>query len=869
MLRLRTLGGLSIENAAATSGLTAHRRPLAVLALLAAEGRKGLSRDKIVALLWPDSDSERGRNSLSQVISLLRRELAAGDVVLGTTELRVNTDVLASDVIEFEQRIAAHDLEAAIALYTGPFLDGVFLRNTPDFERWVDKERSRLHHVQEDALEQLATRAAAVGDHAGAVRFWRQRVSMTPSDSRAAFKLMESLVALGDPAGALEHYRVHHSLLRDDLGLEPDSTLAEFAASVRGMSRSTLAPTDAPPNIVAAAGLSGAAAGPISELRTSNAAPRRRAPWITGAVVVATLATVAVGWRAMRSKEESASRVSHLTHLLADSTTLHSSGAALSPDGRTIVYAAVHEGPTPSPTRLYALRLGEVQARMLEKTDGASYPFFSPDGASVGFTVGDAIKTISLEDGGIKSIATRLGLGGNGVADASWSDDGYILIGANMNKQTIGIRRVSVKDGSVEVLSHPDHSRGERAHYAPQRLPGTATFIYTVTISSARGATYRVVAQEPGGAPRDLIEGAILARYIDGGWLVYQIASDLFVSRFDVRTLALSGRMRLVEGVHFWLRGRAWAVNADILVYQPRVDTRGTLVRVSRDGTRDTLSAPPDNYEGLNLSPSGDRIALLVRDGTQTDAWTYDLHSSVRAKVSSDGITGTPIIWTPDGKRLTFRRRSITGLDVYSRAADGTDGPELLFGNGNPVWPAAWTRDMRTLVVMQHDTVTNGGDLWTLDVASTTLRPLVRSPASEFGGRLSPDGRWLAYFSDGSGRYELFVTPFPDAGRRWQVSRNGASEAVWSRDGRELFFRNGKEFLVAAVRPGANFDSDPPRVLFEGNFEGGHGPGVNNYDVSPDGRYFLIIEVPPPRAAGLNVFQGWRSQGIEHIARNR
>jgi DNA-binding SARP family transcriptional activator len=107
-----------------------------VLALLAAEGRRGLSRDKIVALLWPESDSERGRNSLSQVISLLRRELAADDVLLGTTELRVNTDVLACDVIEFEERIGADDLEAATALYTGPFLDGVFLRNTPDFERW-------------------------------------------------------------------------------------------------------------------------------------------------------------------------------------------------------------------------------------------------------------------------------------------------------------------------------------------------------------------------------------------------------------------------------------------------------------------------------------------------------------------------------------------------------------------------------------------------------------------------------------------------------------------------------------------------------------------------------------------------------------
>jgi DNA-binding SARP family transcriptional activator len=145
------LGGLSIESTSSIGGLTANRRPLALLALLAVNGGRGLSRDRIIALLWPESDAERGRNSLSQVMSLLRRELAADDILLGTAELRLNTDVLACDVLEFEQRLAADDLEAATRLYTGPFLDGAFLKNTPEFERWVDHERSRLQHVQAEA----------------------------------------------------------------------------------------------------------------------------------------------------------------------------------------------------------------------------------------------------------------------------------------------------------------------------------------------------------------------------------------------------------------------------------------------------------------------------------------------------------------------------------------------------------------------------------------------------------------------------------------------------------------------------------------------------------------------------------------------
>ena len=864
MLRLRTFGGLSIENADAAGGLTAYRRPLALLALLAVNGSRGLSRDKIVALLWPESDSERGRNSLSQAISLLRRELEADDIVFGAAEVRLNTAVITSDVIEFEERIAANDLETAIGLYEGPFLDGVFLKNTPDFERWVDQERSRLHHLQSDALERLATRAATNGDHASAVRFRRQRAGLTPSDSRAAYKLMESLVALGDPAGALEHYRVHQLVLRDDLDLEPDATLAEFAAAIRrGMTRSTVGFNEASPSPVAFA-LQGAPAVPdrveLVETRALNASRARRAVWNARAVIVAMLATAALVWQSVRGREGLVSYPPlDLTHLLPDSTTLHS--AAISPDGRTIVYAAAHDPATPNSSRLYLLRLGESQARLLENTEGAAYPFFSPDGASVGFTVREAMNRIALADGVITPIVTKMGVGGNGRSDASWSEDGNILFGSNIDKQIHGIRRVPARGGTVEMLSRPEGSRGERSHFAPQQLPGTNTFIYTVRSVDARGVRYQIVAQGfGGGVPRVLVEGANLARYIDGGWLAYQIGEELFVSRFDVNTLELSEPRRVAE-VYPRLGGRSWAANARVLVYEPKVETRRTLVRVARDGRRDTLSVRADYYNGLDLSPSGDRVATVVENGLLADVWTFDLNKSLWTKISSDGITGGPPKFSPDGQRLTLRRRTATGLDLYTRAADGSDTAALLFSNGGVLWPADWTPDMRTLVVMQHDTVSNGGDLWTLDTASKTLRPLVRSDKQDFGGRLSPDGRWLAYFSDYSGRYELYVKSFPDGDKRWQVSQDGGHEAVWSRNGRELFFRNGKKLLVAAIRPGLTFEWDPPRVLFEGDFYTGGGPGNEHYDVTPDGNHFLMFAVPPPGPPGLNVFQGWLTLG--------
>jgi len=236
--RLRTFGGLSIDSAHPLAGAATQRRPLAFLALLAIAGSRGITRDRAIALLWPESDAEHAQNSLSQVLSAVRRELA-DQVVTAAPVLRLNPDVIASDVAEFQERLDNRDLEGAVALYAGPFPDGFFIRNAPEFEHWVDQERSRLHHLQADALEHLARAAIEHTDHAAAVRWCRQRASLTPTDSSATRELMEALVAAGDLAGALEHFRIHQSLMRAELELEPDPALSEFALTLRADPRAT------------------------------------------------------------------------------------------------------------------------------------------------------------------------------------------------------------------------------------------------------------------------------------------------------------------------------------------------------------------------------------------------------------------------------------------------------------------------------------------------------------------------------------------------------------------------------------------------------------------------------------------------------
>jgi DNA-binding SARP family transcriptional activator/Tfp pilus assembly protein PilF len=228
MFRLKTLGGALLEGPdGPLTGAASQRRRLAVLALLAASGG-GLSRDRLVAMLWPDSDEERARHALAQLLYALRRELG-GEVVTGSaTALRLNPELLTSDVQEFEQALSLDDPRRAAGLYDGPFLDGFFLNGCPEFERWVEEVRARLAGRAQQTLEKLAQRTAAAGDAAGAVQVWQRLAALAPFDSRVALALMKAMAAAGDRAGAVRHARLHKTLLQSELDALPDPAIAAY-----------------------------------------------------------------------------------------------------------------------------------------------------------------------------------------------------------------------------------------------------------------------------------------------------------------------------------------------------------------------------------------------------------------------------------------------------------------------------------------------------------------------------------------------------------------------------------------------------------------------------------------------------------------
>lgn len=225
-LRLLTLGGLTLSTGSETlTGVTTRRRRLALLALLALARDRGVSRDKVVAYFWPESDAEHARHGLNQLLYFQRHHLGDSGLILGKKTLRLNPSLISTDLWEFEDALANGAGETAVRLYAGPFLDGFFLKEAPEFERWAEDQRRRLEKLCGGAIAALARAAAAVGDRHLALSWWRRAAALDRFDAEAARQVVEASLAVGDRAGALRHVHDHATLLRTELGVDPDPQL--------------------------------------------------------------------------------------------------------------------------------------------------------------------------------------------------------------------------------------------------------------------------------------------------------------------------------------------------------------------------------------------------------------------------------------------------------------------------------------------------------------------------------------------------------------------------------------------------------------------------------------------------------------------
>jgi len=521
---------------------------------------------------------------------------------------------------------------------------------------------------------------------------------------------------------------------------------------------------------------------------------------------------------------------------------------AVSPDGTMVAYVAVSAGEAP---RLVLRKLSAASEQIIGDAIDVRDPFFSPDGRWIGFFSGDTMRKVSIADGRSQVVCdARRG------ASASWGD-GVIVFGEEGDLTTNGIRRVSDRGGPVEEISTPDRSTGERSHQSPQILPDGRSVIYTVRAQQGNRIVYRVVVQTRGGRPRVLLDDASYGRYVGNSILVYQRERFLLATRLDLGTLTASGPGVVLFDDIAPSNRPLWSAGGGVLVYRPRNENL-RFVWVTRDGAEVSLPSPPKAYIGPSLSPHGDRIAVQINEEGKRDVWLFDIERQSLTKFTFDGSSEYPM-WTPDGARVGMARRRGDTSELYWQAPDGSGLRELFHGEFRS-WIGSISPDMRRLIFMQEHPITHS-DLWSVDLGSALApRPLVQTRAREYGGRISPDGRWVAYFSDelSPNQFDLYVTGVTPGAPRYRVSTGGAREAVWARDGSELFYRNGAQMLAVAVGAGRTWAAGRPTVLFEGGYLSVGGPGIVNYDVSPDGRRFLMLKaVDLDRTPSLTVIQGF------------
>jgi Tol biopolymer transport system component/DNA-binding winged helix-turn-helix (wHTH) protein len=633
-------------------------------------------------------------------------------------------------------------------------------------------------------------------------------------------------------------------LLRKALGEDPG-----FIETVPRRGYRFIAPVDSPPRPVrieiekvAAAPATAKSGASMKVIRA-----RRRGALLWGIALLLLVAAIAsfATWNLRRSP--SPQPVSRFTITLPPGQQFAGLDTgvalALSPDGTHLAYAALL-GDT---QQLYLRALDSLESKPIPETEGATNPFFSPDGQWVGFFAGGKMKKVSVSGGAVLILGNAPQPSG-----ASWGSQGRI---AFASAGVEALQRVADEGGTPLPLTR--FQTGEISHRWPDFLPGGEAVLFTVVKGNNWSNEQIAVLSLGTGERRTVINGGTYPRYAPSGHLLYAHEGRLMAVPFDPQQLTATGKaVPVVDGV-LQSTGPQYSFSATgSLVYIPGVAQadQSKLVWVSRNGGEQLLAAPARYYDTPGLSPDGRRVAV----GTDGQVWLYDFSRETLTRFTFEGSENQDPVWTPDGKRIAFESNKEGPSNVFWQLADGSGGLERLTTSEYNDNPRSWSPDGQLLAFSEH-TIAAGFDLWILRLEDRKAQPLLRTPFNESAPRFSHDGRWLAYASDESGRNEIYVQPYPGSAGKWQISTEGGREPVWNPNGRELFYRSGDKMMAVEITTQPSFAAGKPRVLFEGKYL----PAVftvPNYDVSPDGQRFLMIKPVEQKQAGptqINVVLNW------------
>ena len=606
-------------------------------------------------------------------------------------------------------------------------------------------------------------------------------------------------------------------------------------------------------------GLSGRAEQTLSGqgAAVSGATRQSRLPWAIAAVLLGACAVQ--GWLLL-GRVERPDRVFHASIAPPAGTTFwleeNSPGpAAISPDGQQVAFAAAGSG---GGVELYLRSLETGGSRVLAGAEGAQYPFWSPDSRSIGFFAGRKLKTINAAGGPPLTLcAAAEGKGG------TWSPEGVIVFTPNA---TAPLFKVPEKGGEPAVLTRLDVTRGDDSHRHPRFLPDGRHFLYLARSETSPEGHAILLASLDGQNEKVLLRSPAAVQYASGN-LLFLRETTLLARPFDPKRLVFTGEaVPIAERIFFPNQATALGVFSasqnGILVYQTaRGEASTRLQWFGRDGKALDPVGEPGAYKEVALSRDGRQAAASMREpatGTH-DLWIFDLARGLRSRFTFDPHEDRNPVWSPDGRTLVFSSNRKGHFDLYRKALAGSTEEEPLFVSETDKIPVQLSADGKFLLFADAAKDT-GADIWVLPMEGERKPvPFLKTKSSEFPGGLSPDGRWLVYTSDESGKWEVYVTSFPRAGRKWQLSPAGGVYSYWSADGREILYQGNDGLLhaVPVAGHGETLDLGKAELLFHVA-----GPFVNGPAFAPtaDHRRILTVSGGQEPSALLDLVVNWNAR---------
>ncbi len=529
---------------------------------------------------------------------------------------------------------------------------------------------------------------------------------------------------------------------------------------------------------------------------------------------------------------------------------------ALSPDGRRVAFVATSSGIN----RLWVQSLSGVSAQPLAGTEGASNPFWSPDSRFLGFFANRKLSKVEASGGPAQTLAdASLGRGG------TWNREGVILFVPNSREV---VHRVSASGGEASRVTKLDAGASELSHRWPVFLPDGRRFLYLAQKGLQAGAQNAIYAASlDGGEPKLMFNANTNVAYSAPGHLLFYRERTLLARPFDPKSLRFTGEASPVaEDVQYFATS-AQAIFAasdqGLLAYQTGTSGgRTQLTWLDRAGRPAGTVGAPGRLTTPRMSNDGKRVVVRLLDPQAVgDIWIYDVERNTPTRFTFDPSDEFGPLWSPDDSRVVFSAARKSPGDIYQRDSAGTAKEEPFLSSNAFKMALDWSPDGRVLLLQVDDPRRpTQMDLWTYSAADGKATPFLQSASNEILGRFSPDGHWIAYVSNESGKEEVYVVPFPGPGGKWQISTAGGRAPLWTRGGGEIVYQApGDEIMAVEVRAAPTFQAGIPKALFKTSLR--PPPGAQ-FDVTPDGERFLVNlrpgdQVPDP----MTLVQNWATGG--------